>query len=59
VIILLHYDRLDAEPYCASVEEAGRVGHPWAMREEHFDILVCRGAKPPLPEVWPKLKHWD
>jgi len=59
VLILLQSDRLEAERHCASVEDAGSVRHPWAMAEEDFEILVCRGARPPLGQVWPQLKHWD
>jgi len=59
VLILLQSKRKDAERNCASVEEAGRVGHPYAMAEEHFTIFVCRGLKRPLAELWPQLKHWN
>jgi hypothetical protein len=59
VLILLQSKRADAERHCASVEEAGRVGHPYSMAEEHYTIHVCRGLRPPLPELWPQLKHWN
>jgi hypothetical protein len=29
------------------------------MGEEHYTILLCRGMKKPLPELWPRLKHWN
>ena len=41
------------------IEEAERVGHPYGMAEEQFTILVGRGLKEPLPELWPRLKHWN
>lgn len=59
VLILLQSDRADAEEHCGSVEEAERVGHPYAMAEEHYTILVCRNLKRPLKEVWPALKVWN
>jgi len=59
VLILLQSKRADAERNCARVEEAGRVGHPYAMAEEHFTIHVCRDLKQPLPQLWPSLKHWN
>jgi len=58
VLILLQFEGRGAKQYCASVEEAGRVGHPYGMAEEHFTILVCRGLKQPLKEFWPRLKHY-
>ncbi len=42
-----------------SVEVAGNHFHPWGMAEENRDILVCRGLKMPLAELWPRLKHWN
>ncbi len=59
VVILLQSKRADAEEYCGSVEEAERVGHPYAMAEEHYTILVCRDLQRPLKEVWPTLKVWN
>jgi hypothetical protein len=29
------------------------------MKEEKYHILVCRGLRRPLPELWPALKHWN
>jgi len=59
VMIILQANRADAEKRFKSVEEAEVVGHPYAMAEEHFTILVGRGLKEPLPELWPRLKHWN
>ena len=42
-----------------SVEDAGRVEHPYARRDEYFDIYLCRGLKANLKDVWPKLKVFD
>ncbi|HUR97451.1 MAG TPA: glycosyltransferase family 39 protein [Pyrinomonadaceae bacterium] len=59
VILLLGSKREEAERNCSSVEVSDLVEHPYAMAEERFSILVCRGLKTPLPELWPKLKHWN
>ena len=31
-----------------SVEAVGRVEHPYARRDEYFDIYLCRGLKSEL-----------
>ncbi|CAN5471476.1 hypothetical protein BH18ACI1_BH18ACI1_08660 [soil metagenome] len=59
VIIILGDEKEDAEKFCQSVEEKTRVSEPLAMREENFNILVCRGLKEPLPELWKKIKNWN
>lgn len=58
-MILLGYDRETVEECCSRVEKAGRVDHPYAMAEEHYQIFLCRGLKQPLPELWPQWKHWN
>ena len=57
--ILLHVPRARAEQWCISVEDAAEVGHPYAMGEQHYRILICRGWKVPLPQLWPQLKRWN
>lgn len=59
VLVVLQDDRESLERVCSSVEEAGRHEHPWGMAEENGAIWVCRGLKTPLPELWPRLKHWN
>jgi hypothetical protein len=59
VIIVLGDEKEDAEKYCGTVEERERISHPYAMGEEQFNILICRGLKIPLAEFWPKAKHWN
>jgi hypothetical protein len=59
IIIVLGEQQEDLEEVCESVEVKETVGHPYAMAEEHFDILLCRGLKRPLPEYWPSTKHWN
>jgi len=51
------YERLAAR--CASVEKVGHVDNPYSMPYEHIDVFYCRGLKPPLAELWPKVKSWD
>jgi Dolichyl-phosphate-mannose-protein mannosyltransferase len=59
VIIVLGDEKADAEKNCSSVEERERVEHPYSMSYERFNILVCRGLKRPLTEMWPNLKYWN
>src|SRR5262249_28253165 len=59
ILILLQSRREDAETYCATVEPGPEIAHPYAMGEEHFQVLVCRGLKHPLGELWPRIKHWN
>ncbi len=58
-MIILGAKREDAEKYCGSVEEKTEVNNPYSMDEEKYKILVCRGLRQPLPELWTKLKHWN
>jgi hypothetical protein len=35
------------------------VSHPYAMAYEEFNILICRGLKSPLSQVWPRIKNYN
>ncbi len=59
VLVVLQDSREGLSSVCASVEEALVHHHPWGMAEENDSIWVCRGLKSPLPEMWPRLKHWN
>ncbi len=59
VLIVLNADRKPLEQHCDTVTDGPWVGHPLAMSWEQFRIYVCRGLHPPLPELWPQLKHWN
>ena len=59
VLILLQVPLADAQQICGSVEVAAEVGHPMAMAEEHFPVLVCRNLREPLADLWPRVKHWN
>jgi hypothetical protein len=41
------------------VKKVARVEHQYSMPYQHFDVFYCQGMKPPLGELWPKIKHWD
>ena len=43
----------------ASVEYGPRVEHPYSMSWEHYTIVIARGLKIPVAEVWPKLRIWN
>ena len=58
-LILLQWDRDDAERWCGAVQEGPKLDPPLGMGEEHFTIWLCRGLKVPLTEFWPRLKHWN
>jgi 4-amino-4-deoxy-L-arabinose transferase-like glycosyltransferase len=60
VIIALQYSREELlNMGCASVEDGPVANHPYSMAEEHFQITICRGLRPPLPRQWPGLKRWN
>lgn len=58
MIILRSSGQHDGE-YFRSVERVGRVEHPYARRDEYFDILLCRGLKVNLRDAWLQLKVFD
>ena len=59
VVILLQSDRRGAEEHCSSVTDGPTLNHPYAMEEERYTILICRGLKSTFTELWPHLKHWN
>jgi len=43
----------------ASTERAATFTHPWIQPYENdLPILVCRGIRKPLAELWPQLKNY-
>jgi hypothetical protein len=58
MIILRSDGRHEPEQF-RSVEDVGRVEHPYARRDEYFDLYLCRGLKANLRDAWPKLKVFD
>lgn len=59
IVIVLQGDRDELAQAFESVEQVGEHRHPWGMEEENRPIYLCRGLKTPLPELWPRLKHWN
>jgi hypothetical protein len=45
---------------CASLEDLGPAGsHPYALPGERRNrIYLCRGLRPPLDQLWPRVKVW-
>ncbi len=60
-LLVLGDTREGASRWFESVEEVGRVGHPYAMQQEQFPLLLCRRPKgwTTLAEVRPQLKSWN
>jgi hypothetical protein len=43
----------ELQPVCGSVVEAARIANPWGVEEEQdVPIMICRGLRRPLPELW-------
>ena len=59
VMIILRTDGTGDRRHFATVEKAGHVGHPYARRDEWFDIFVCRGLNFDLQKAWPRMKAFD
>jgi hypothetical protein len=59
IVIILRSGGRDEPRLFESVESVGRVEHPYARRDEYFDILLCRGLKQNLKDFWPGLKEFD
>lgn len=58
-VIVLHWDRDDVQSVCDSYVAGPTLDNPWSMAEEHYTIYLCKGMHPPLPQFWPRLKHWN
>jgi 4-amino-4-deoxy-L-arabinose transferase-like glycosyltransferase len=58
-VIVLGSDGTGDREHFATVESAGRTDHPYARRDEHFDIFVCRDLNTTLQALWPKAKKWN
>lgn len=58
-VIVLGSDGEDDREHFRTVEAAGRTDHPYSRRDEHFDILLCRGLNQNLQTLWPSIKKWD
>jgi Dolichyl-phosphate-mannose-protein mannosyltransferase len=59
MILVGSEDIEDARPHFASIEIAATLNNPYAMPHENRPILLARGLKQNLREMWPSLKNWD
>ena len=42
------------------VRAVAEVGHPYAMRQEHFAVFLCQRPRGwTLESVWPRVKNWQ
>jgi len=60
VVIAVNVDPAQWSQWCDSVRVVGRFGtSPYGMpRETDRPIVLCRGMRPPLPQLWPRLKFY-
>jgi hypothetical protein len=58
-MIILRSGGRDEPRLFESVESVGHVEHPYSRRDEYFDILLCRGLKTNLKDLWPGLKEFN
>jgi 4-amino-4-deoxy-L-arabinose transferase-like glycosyltransferase len=60
VMVVIGGDAAKMEGQFQSVTLAGRIETPYAMPyETNLPIYILRGAKTPLPILWPRLKHFE
>jgi hypothetical protein len=58
-MIVLGERREELEREFEEVQAVAAVGHPYAMRQEHFTIFLC--SKPrgwTISSIWPQVKNW-
>jgi Dolichyl-phosphate-mannose-protein mannosyltransferase len=59
-VLIVLGDRPDRlKRWCADVQVAAELSHPWGAVWENGPILVCRQPRMSLREIWPKVKHWS
>jgi len=59
-LIVLGDRREVLETEFEQVEAVAEVGHPYAMRQEHFTIFLCQRPRGwTLESIWPRLKNWE
>jgi len=57
-VIVLGSDGTGDREHFRSVEAVGRAEHPYARRDEHFDIFLCRGFTGDLRQFWTRVKNY-
>ena len=60
VVLAVNVDPKQWAGICDSASVVGRFGtSPFAMPyEQDRPIVLCRGMRPPLPQLWPAFKHY-
>jgi len=58
-LIVLQWSSRKVDRYCQSGEILAEHHDPYGMEEENGPIILCRGLKQPLSEMWPRLKLWN
>lgn len=60
VVIATADDTKEADKICTSVETVGTIGSPHAMPDETgLLLIICRGLKIPLIDLWPRFKNYS
>jgi len=44
---------------CDHLDVVADLYHPYAIKFENKPVLLCRGLKANLQDIWPQLKDWD
>src|SRR5262249_32845467 len=58
ILVQINGDPERWKPICESAEVAGQIGAPYAMPyETGRPIIVCRGLRIPLAQLWPRLRR--
>jgi hypothetical protein len=59
VIVLGSADPDNDRKFFESVQIAAKLDNPYAIQSENRAILLCRGLRGNLRQLWPKIKNWD
>ena len=59
VVILVGSSLADAQTKFERVDVAANLHHPYGAVWENKPVLICRGLRGNLQEIWPKVKNWD
>ncbi len=58
-VLIVLGDRPDRlKRWCADVQVAAELSHPWGAAWENGPVLVCRQPHLSVQEIWPKVKNW-
>jgi hypothetical protein len=59
-LIVLGERREVLENEFEDVQAVAEVGHPYAMRQEHFTVYLCQRPRGwTLQSIWPRVKNWN